>query len=158
MGGEYLEESWKIYTPAVHEVLLSLAIVSSPALIATSSAKRIDDLLLSCFLPLLKQVLIAGLLEVRIAMPAPTPDVVLDPSVYMSIFVWCLCSKKLVISCWWDVVALGKFPMWKHTFIGGISHGGIFEVFCSKMGGRCIFNSSICSLTLNPKDLNLVDF
>ena len=73
----------------VQVLLLSFARVLRPRLIALSSANKIEDLLLSAALPLLN-VLFVLLLVVRIAIPNPTPRLVLDPSVYMSMSVLCL--------------------------------------------------------------------
>ena len=73
-------------------------------------------LLLSGLLDLLNR-LFDLLLEVRIAMPAPTPLKVLEPSVYMSMSVLCLCFKNSYNSSQVGVEILGNFSSSKYMLI-----------------------------------------
>ena len=81
----------------MHDLLHNFAIVCSPQLMACSSAESIEALLLRGLLDLLNKLL-DKLLDVRMAMPAPTPAVVLEPSVYISMSVLCLWCRNSDIS------------------------------------------------------------
>ena len=64
----------------------------------------------------------------------------------MSMSVWCLwCRNSLLI---WvdDVILLGKRSMSKQNFVSGIIQGGMPDMCCSRIGGKCMSSSVMSSL------------